>query len=83
MRSVIRPTWRGSDEQRKLIAAVNKAIDRAEEVNKKAEAEIWARAKAARDAGVPDTQLCKATGLNRSTMNRILGPRAEESRPSN
>jgi hypothetical protein len=77
VRTVVRPSWRGSDEQRQLVDAVNAAIEEAEEVTRKADEKIWERARAARDAGVPDTQLCRLTGLNRATLNRKLGPRGD------
>lgn len=75
MRTVVRPTWRANEEQRKLVNAINAAIDHATEVAKVEEDKIWEAARLAREAGVPDTQLCKMTGLNRATLNRRLGPR--------
>jgi 8-oxo-dGTP diphosphatase len=75
VQSVIRPTWRGTDEQRKLIDEVTVAIDHAVRVSQEAEEAIWEKARRAREAGVPDTQLCRITGLNRATLNRKLGPR--------
>lgn len=77
MRSVVRPTWRGNDEQKRLLAAANKAIQRAEA----AEVEAWDSIKKARDSGVPDTQLSGATGIPRSTLIRRLGPRDAEPSP--
>lgn len=75
MRSVVRPTWRADDKQRKAVEAVNAAIDHAAEVARIEEDKIWEAARVARAAGVPDTQLCRMTGLNRATLNRRLGPR--------
>jgi hypothetical protein len=82
VRTVVRPTWRGDDGQRRLVDAVNAAIDHAAEVAAAEEAKIWAAAQTARMAGVPDTALCRLTGLNRATMNRKLGPRPSESDPT-
>jgi methyl-accepting chemotaxis protein len=78
--TVIRPTWRGTDEQRKLIDEVNAAIEHAEQVSQQAEDTIWEKARRAREAGVPDTALCRITGLNRATLNRKLGSRSGEDR---
>jgi hypothetical protein len=77
VRSVIRPTWRPSDEQRQLVDEVNAAIDHATRVSQEAEDAIWERARKAREAGVPDTALCRMTGLNRATLNRRLGSRSD------
>jgi hypothetical protein len=79
VRTVARPTWRGNNEQRELLKAVNDAIDHKADVIEQADAAIWEAARKARDAGVPDTQLCRITGLNRSTLQRKLGPRLSES----
>lgn len=76
VRIVIRPTWKGTNEQRKLVAEVTAAIERAERVARAAEEVVWEKARLARAAGVPDTQLCRITGLNRATLNRKLGSRA-------
>lgn len=82
MRSVIRPTWKGTDEQRKLVNDVTAAIEHAERVTQEAEKAVWEKARKARAAGVPDTQLCRITGLNRATLNRKLGPRAGDEKAS-
>lgn len=76
MQSVIRPTWKGTDEQRKLVEEVTAAIEHAVQVSQEAEEAVWEKARKAREAGVPDTQLCRITGLNRATLNRKLGSRA-------
>jgi hypothetical protein len=73
--TVIRPTWRGTEEQRRLVEEVSAAIEHAYQVSQDAEEAIWEKARNARAAGVPDTQLCRITGLNRATLNRKLGPR--------
>ena len=77
MRGVARPSWRSNDEQRALVEAVNEAIAHAERVSREAEDLVWEAARKARASGIPDTQLCNATGLNRATMNRRLGPRED------
>lgn len=82
MPSMIRPTWRATDEQRQLIDEVNAAIDRAVRVAQEAEEVIWEKARKAREAGVPDTQLCRITGLNRATLNRRLGSRSADDVPA-
>jgi hypothetical protein len=76
--TVIRPTWQGTDQQRALIAEVNAAIEHAHRVSQAAEDAVWEKAKMAREAGVPDTQLCRITGLNRATLNRRLGSRTAD-----
>jgi len=78
VQTVIRPTWKGTDEQRQLIAEVTAAIEHAVRVSQEAEEVVWAKARKAREAGVPDTQLCRITGLNRATLNRRLGTRGGE-----
>lgn len=70
---MVRPTWKGDDEQKRLVAAAKKAINRAEQ----AEADAWTAIKMARDAGVPDTHLSAETRIPRSTLIRRLGPRAD------
>jgi hypothetical protein len=75
VRNVARPTWQGDKDQKRLLAAVNKAIDHAAEVARKEDDKIWEAARLAREAGVPDVQICRLTGLNRSTLQRKLGPR--------
>lgn len=82
MPTVIRPTWRGTDEQRRLVDEVNAAIEHAVRVSQEAEEAIWERARQAREAGVPDTQLCRITGLNRATLNRKLGSRSADDQVS-
>lgn len=78
MQSVIRPTWRATQEQRDLIAEVNAAIEHAARVTQEAEDAVWEKARKAREAGVPDTALCRMTGLNRATLNRRLGSRSAD-----
>lgn len=77
VRTVIRPTWRGTEQQQKLVDAVNAAIEHATRVSREAEEAVWQKARIAREAGVPDTQLCRLTGLNRATLNRRLGNRSD------
>jgi hypothetical protein len=81
VRTVVRPIWKGDDEQKKLVAAAKKAITRAEEIYRKAENDAWAKIKKARDAGVPDTHLCREIGVPRSTLIRRLGPRQDGAEP--
>lgn len=81
MRGVARPSWRSNDEQRELVEAVNAAIDHAQRVSREAEDLVWEAARKARESGIPDTALCGATGLNRATMNRRLGPRGDDKKP--
>jgi hypothetical protein len=78
VRTVIRPTWRGTDEQRQLIDEVSEAIEHAVKVTQEAEEAVWEKARQARAAGVPDTTLCRVTGLNRATLNRKLGSRSDD-----
>lgn len=74
MTDVIRPRTVYDDEQRRLRDAAIKAAQAAEA----AETEAWEAIKAARDAGVLDTDLTgKETParFNRATLNRRYGPR--------
>jgi hypothetical protein len=71
---VIRPKTTYTDEQKRLRAA---AIDKAQAAER-AEEEAWEAIKAARDAGVLDTDLCgdmTPARFNRATLNRKYGPR--------
>lgn len=72
--TVIRPTWKGSDEQNELLAEAVAAAESARE----AENTAWARIKTARDAGVPDTVLCRRADVSRATLNRRLGSRSAD-----
>lgn len=78
MRTVARPPMRVTQEQERLLKKVNKTIDNARKVIEREEDKIWAAAQELRDAGMPDVQICRRTGLNRSTLQRRLGPRADE-----
>jgi hypothetical protein len=69
---------RVTQEQERLLKKVNKTIDNARKVIEREEDKIWAAAQELRDAGMPDVQICRRTGLNRSTLQRRLGPRADE-----
>jgi DNA invertase Pin-like site-specific DNA recombinase len=75
---VARPSWQGDKQQKRLLAAVNRAIDHAAEVARREDEKVWEAARLARAAGIPDMQIVRHTGLNRSTLQRRLGPRPDE-----
>jgi DNA invertase Pin-like site-specific DNA recombinase len=75
---VARPSWQGNKQQKRLLAAVNRAIDHAAEVARREDEKVWEAARLAREAGIPDMQIVRHTGLNRSTLQRRLGPRPDE-----
>jgi hypothetical protein len=79
VRTVVRPTWIGDDEQKRLVAAAKRAIARAE----RAETDAWTAIKLARDSGVPDTHLSAETHIPRSTLIRRLGARTDSTNSDN
>lgn len=69
---MIRPVWRGDDEQRKLLVEL---IADGRELGEQEE-RFWAKVQAARRADIPDTVLeDQVERISKSTMNRKLGPR--------
>ncbi len=70
---MIRPTWSGTADQKKKLAAAIAAARKADQ----AEDEAWRLIREARDAGVPDTVLCDQTDRSRATLNRRFGKRTE------
>lgn len=78
MSTVIRPAWRGSEDELALIEEINKAIDHRDQVSRAADDAIWTAVQKARRAGVPDTTIIRRTGLNRATLNRRLGARPND-----
>jgi hypothetical protein len=77
VRSVARPPVRITEEQERLLKKVIKSIDHARKIAEREEDKVWAAVKELRDAGMPDVQICRRTGLNRSTLQNRLGPRAD------
>ncbi len=75
---MIRPAWRSTQRQQRLLdqaVATAKAADAADE-------KAWEAIRKARDAGVPDTILCEQTGRSRATLNRRFGNRQSDGAPS-
>ncbi len=73
VRSMIRPVVQLTADQKAALVRAKKLADQA----RKAEDEMWAAIKQARDLGVGDTRLCDETGASRATLNRRYGPRSE------
>ncbi|WP_433368291.1 helix-turn-helix domain-containing protein [Actinoplanes sp. CA-142083] len=73
-----RPPVKITDEQERLLKKVNRTIDNAQKIIEREEDRIWAAVKELRDTGMPDVQICRRTGLNRSTLQRKLGPRVTD-----
>jgi hypothetical protein len=71
--SVIRPTWQGTDLQERLLAAAVESVKLA----RTREEEAWSEMQKAREAGVPDTVLCRRAEVSRATLNRKLGARPD------
>lgn len=70
--TVIRPTWRGDDLQEQLL---NDAVNSVQQARRQEE-EAWSKIERAREAGVPDTVLCRRAEVSRATLNRKLGTRS-------
>lgn len=77
VRTVARPPVKITEEQERLLKTVNRTIDNARRAIEREEDKIWAAAKLLRDSGMPDVSICRRTGLNRSTLQRRLGPRPD------
>lgn len=78
MTIVPRPITKLSDDQQKLLDAAVEAAKKSDQSHERADADektAWQAILAARAAGVPDDRLCKETGFNRSTLNRLYGKR--------
>jgi hypothetical protein len=73
--AVIRPTWSGNAEQRKLLEDAVEVTAKADAHIEKAREMGWAAIIKAREAGVPDKVICERTGWSRATLNRKFGPR--------
>jgi hypothetical protein len=72
VRTVIRPSWKPTEEQLALLAEARAAWQAA----KKAEELAWRTTQALRDAGVPDVAIEERIDeVSRPTLNRRLGPR--------
>lgn len=72
--SVIRPTWKGDELQEGLLKQAVDAVQAA----RSSENEAWKMMQRAREAGVPDTVLCRRAEVSRATLNRKLGTRPDE-----
>ncbi|AGL13901.1 hypothetical protein L083_0391 [Actinoplanes sp. N902-109] len=75
---MIRPPWKGTEEQDALLTAAVEAVNRA----RMEEEAAWAKMQEARTAGVPDTVLCRRADVSRATLNRKLGARRPSEPPS-
>jgi hypothetical protein len=73
VQTVIRPVTKLTSAQQRLL---DEAVAEARQADAKEES-TWQKIKAARDAGVPDTLLCKETRRSRTTLNRKYGPRPD------
>lgn len=81
MRRVARPPAKVTEEQKRLLKKAEKVIETARRNQEREEQKIWDVAQELRDADMPDVQICRRTGLNRSTLQRRLGPRENSSEP--
>lgn len=70
---VVRPRWRGSDEQEQVLAAVAKEF----EESRRHEEAGWVLAQKARELGIPDTVICQRGDISRTTLQRKLGHRPD------
>ena len=80
MTTVPRPITKLTDDQQKALDAAVKAAKKSDHSQERAEADeqaAWQAILTARAAGVPDDRLCRETGFNRSTLNRLYGKRPE------
>jgi hypothetical protein len=77
VRRVPRPPAKVTDEQKRLLNKVNRAIDHRQQTIDREDEKVWAAVQELREAGMPDQQIVQRTGLNRSTLQTRLGPRPE------
>lgn len=78
MPTVIRRSWDGSEQEKRLFREAVEGV----ELSRKTEKLAWDLIRRARDGGVPDTVLCAGTQISRSTLNRVLGPRKVDEQES-
>lgn len=72
MTTVIRPTYKPTDEQRAAIRRTQEMWD----ARDRAEDEAWKATQHLRDLGVPDLAICEQIRqVTKPTLNRKLGPR--------
>lgn len=70
--TVIRPTWKPTDEQLAAIRATQEKWD----ARDRADDEAWKATQQLRDLGVPDLAICEhIRQVSKPTLNRKLGPR--------
>jgi hypothetical protein len=70
---VIRPRWRGTDEQEQLLAGVASEF----EESRRREDAGWVLAQKARALAIPDTVICQRGDISRTTLQRRLGHRPD------
>ena len=68
---VIRPRWRGSDEQEAALADLAREFEK----SRRHEEAGWSIAEKARKLGIPDTVICQRGDISRTTLQRKLGYR--------
>lgn len=71
---VVRPRWRGSDEQEAVLASIAAQI---EDLRRREDA-VWEDVQKARELGIPDTVICQRGDISRTTLQRRLGHRPVE-----
>ncbi len=74
-----------TDEQRKAVAALDRAVAAAKRSRKKADADdavVWERAAAARAVGVAATFITSRIGPNRATLYRHVPAKTEKGGPA-
>lgn len=70
--TVIRPTWKPTDEQLAAISDAQAEWDARDETEDRA----WKKTQHLRDIGVPDLAICEhIRQVSKPTLNRKLGPR--------
>lgn len=70
---VIRPRWRGSDEQEEALVAIAREFEK----SRRHEEAGWLAAQKARELGIPDTVICQRGDISRTTLQRKLGHRPD------
>jgi hypothetical protein len=71
---VVRPRWRGSDEQEAVLASAAGEFEKA----RQHEEGGWVFVRQARELGIPDTVICQRADISRTTLQRRLGHRPGE-----
>jgi hypothetical protein len=71
--TMVRPRWRGSEEQEAVLASLARKFEAA----RRSEEDGWVDVQKARELGIPDTVICQRGDISRTTLQRKLGHRPD------